>query len=69
MPKNCEIKGNYIEIRDNKGVLQRKKLIIENRESINKEKYIFRKIGVISPEERNNHNEALVINRKSKYKI
>ena len=70
LPKNSKVIGDFVEVRDSKGSLLRRRSIsnADNYPSPDPSR-IFRRIGVLNDDERNEHNMNLVQNRKSKYEL
>lgn len=69
---NIKIKSDWIEIRDNKGKLLRKKRINIHENDLTTEKesdVLLRKLGILSTKEIAEHNFSIVTKRKSKYEF
>ena len=70
LPSNCKVVGDFVEVRDSKGALLRRRSISNADNYPNPDPTrIFRRIGVVNHDERNEHNNNLIHNRRSKYEL
>ena len=70
LPNNCKVIGDFVEVRNSKGALLRRRSIsnADNYPTPDPTR-IFRRIGVVNDDERNEHNMNIVQNRKSRYEL